>query len=107
MVVVMIKKQEGDSRFFIRKGIDYKVCDDKKFVKPFMESLFIEVFRNNKTYMIGLIYRVPNTNIDCFINKLNELIEPIKNKHEVVLLGDFNIDLLQDNKYARDFQNYV
>ena len=59
------------------------------------------------TYMIGLIYRVPNTNIDCFINKLNELIEPIKNKHEVVLLGDFNIDLLQDNKYARDFQNML
>ena len=101
------KETGGGLSFFIRKGVDFRVCENMKVVQPFMESLFIEVCRNNKTYMIGLIYRVPNTNIDSFIDKVNELIEPIKNKHEVILLGDFNIDLLQDNKYSRDFQNML
>ena len=101
------KETGGGLSFFIRKGVNYKVCENMKIVQPFMESLFIEVFRNNKTYMIGLIYRVPNTNIDSFINKLNELIEPIKNRHEVILLGDFNIDLLQANRYSTEFQNML
>ena len=72
---------------------------------PFMESIFIEVTFNQKQYMIGLIYRVPNTNIDNFIDTLNNLIEPIKNKYELILMGDFNIDLLQDNNFSRKLQN--
>ena len=55
--------------------------------------------------MIGLIYRVPNTNIVSFIDILNEMIKPIENKHEVILMGDFNIHLLQDNRYTWDFPN--
>ena len=50
-----------------------------KVIQPFMEALFIEVFFNNRKYMIGLIYRVSNTNIASLIDKLNEMIEPIEN----------------------------
>ena len=103
MVLIVIRNLVEDSHFFIRQGVEYKVCENMKVIQPFMEALFIEVFFNNRKYMIGLIYRVTNTNINSFIDGLNEMIEPIENKHEVILMGDFNIDLLQDNRYTRDF----
>ena len=60
-----------------------------------METLFVEVKYNDKNYMLGIVYRIPNTNVDSFINKINEIIEPIRNNYELVLTGDFNICLLQ------------
>ena len=72
-----------------------------------MESLFIEVCRNKKTYLIGLIYRTPNTDRNIFIDRWNEIIEPIRSRHELILLGDFNIDLLKDNTFSRNFQNML
>ena len=72
---------------------------------PFIETLFIEVPHNNKTYLIGVIYRVPDTNKNLFTEKINSLLEPLKSNYEVVLVGDFNICLLQDNNHTLNFQN--
>ena len=74
---------------------------------PFIETLFIELSINQKNYIIGLVYRRPNEDIDIFNVTLNNLIEPIRNKNEVILLGDFNIDLLKDNNFSREFQNML
>ena len=101
------KDTGGGLSFFIKNDISYKVCDSMNLMLPFVESLFIEVSFNQKNYIIGLIYRVPNTNVDNFNDTINTLVEPIRNKHEVILLGDFNIDLMQDNKHTRDFQNML
>ena len=95
----------GGLSFFVKSGLDYIVCNNMNIMLPFMESIFIEVTFNQKQYMIGLIYRVPNTNINNFIDTLNNLIEPLKNKYEVILMGDFNIDLLQDNNCSRKLKN--
>ena len=101
------KESGGGLSFFIKQGVEYKVCEHLNSMEPYMESLFLEVTRNSKTYLVGLIYRIPNTNVDLFIDKMNEIIEPIRNKQELILLGDFNIDLLQDNSYSNDFQNML
>ena len=55
--------------------------------------------------MIGVIYRVPNTNVNEFIEKLNGIIEPIRNNYEVTLIGDFNICLMKDNNHTNSFRN--
>ena len=44
-------------------------------------------------FIIGGIYRVPNTNIDRFLEKFNSIIEPLKSTHKITLLGYYNIDL--------------
>ena len=93
----------GGLSLFIKQGLSFTICNHLNIMEPYMESLFIEVNYNDNKKIIGLIYRIPNTNSKLFINKLNQLLESIDNKHELILLGDFNIDLLKDNTHARDF----
>ena len=69
-----------------------------------MECCFIEINFNNKKYLIAVICRIPNTEIDLFIDKFNEIIEPLKANSEVIILGDFNIDLLKDDTHKNSFE---
>ena len=50
------------------------------------------------------MYRTPNTNTKLFIEKFNEIIEPLKSSHEIIILGDFNINLLNDNSNKNMFE---
>ena len=76
-------------------------------ILPFIETLFIEVSVNKKVYTLGLIYRVPNNDPDIFNVTLNNLLEPIRNNNEIILLGDFNINLLNDSDCTKEFQNMI
>ena len=83
----------------------YKVRADLNVVLPYLETLFIELTFENKLYMIGVIYRVPNTDVNEFIEKLNEIVEPLKNSHELILVGDFNVCLMKNNNQTNSFRN--
>ena len=53
--------------------------------------------------MIAGIYRIPNTDISSFIEKLNEILEPLKTSSELILLGDYNINLLNEDSNKNSF----
>ena len=69
-----------------------------------MESSFFEIKFNRQNYLIGGIYRVPDTNITDFINHFNNIIEPIRSTHKVILLGDYNIDLFKNDNNKHNFE---
>ena len=99
------KEKGGGISIFIRDNLQYKVREDLNVMLPYMETLFIELSFNHKIYIIGVVYRVPNTNVNSFNDKLNEIIEPIKNNYEVVLVGDFNVCLMKENNHSNSFRN--
>ena len=70
------------------------------------ESMWIEIMSNNVKYVIGGIYRHPNTNISEFKEKLLLTTNKIRRNKRCIFLGDLNIDL---NKYAFDMntKNFV
>ena len=100
-----LKEKGGGISIFIKENLQYKVREDLNVILPYMETLFIELTFNNKLYLIGVIYRVPNTNVHVFNETLNGIIEPIKNSYEIVLVGDFNICLMKDNNHSNSFKN--
>ena len=59
---------------------------------------------NNQKYLIGVVYRIPNTNIYLFIDELNRLLKPIRTNYKLILVGDYNIDLKRDDNYKNDFK---
>ena len=72
------KEKGGGISIFVKESLQYKVREDLNVTLPYMETLFIEITFNSKTYIIGVIYRVSNTNVQLFNETLNGIIEPIK-----------------------------
>ena len=63
-----------------------------------LESVFIEIcYKNKKNIIVGCIYRHPVMDLDEFNNEyFDPLMEKLlKEDKKLVLLGDFNIDLLK------------
>ena len=59
-----------------------------------VESVWIEVAKNNKKYIIGGVYRHPNQNITEFKLSIDSILSKIsQQKHKCFIVGDFNIDL--------------
>ena len=98
------KLRGGGVSIFIKNNLQFTHRQDLTVMETYIECSFIEMKFNNDKYLIGGIYRVPNTGIDKFIEKLNKIIEPLKSSHKLILLGDYNINLLKDDKHKNDFE---
>ena len=69
------------------------------------DGLFLEVFSeheampvNQKKLILGCIYRPPRNNveaIDTFVNETSQLFEDLQRHKNVLIAGDFNLDLLK------------
>ena len=69
-----------------------------------LESIFIEIpQKTSKNIIIGCIYRHPRMHLkefnDLFLKSLTKRLTK-ENKKEVILLGDFIIDLIKSNSNA-------
>ena len=93
---------KGGALLYINESLNYKTRKDLEITKSReLESSFIEVIKPcEKNTIVGCIYRHPSMSIAefnndylrCLLDKLN-----LENKN-VVLLGDYNINLLQYDK---------
>ena len=93
----------GGALIYVKNDIIYKVRNDLKiYQSEKLESVFIEIIKsNNRNITVGCVYRHPSMEVNefnsLFLNTLSENLLSEKNK-EIVLLGDFNIDLLKYEK---------
>ena len=89
----------GGALLYINKRHSYKTHPDLAIYKPKkLESIFVEVVLPKKSNLIvGCIYKHPCMDIctfnDHYLNPLLDNLSKEANK-TIVLLGDFNIDLL-------------
>ena len=86
---------------YAKKGKKYKLQKDLQIYKTKqLESIFTGVAQNKERITIGFIYRHPSMELSefygrCFSNLLDNLSGENKT---VVLLRDFNADLLKCDK---------
>ena len=84
---------------YINKNINYICRTDLEIYKEKeLESVFIETISpTGKNTIIGCIYRHPCMETPEFLEShLKELLRKInKEKKKIILLGDFNIDILK------------
>ena len=99
------ESSNGGTLLYIKQGINYKLRKDLQIYKSKeLESTFVEVLEpgmSKNNMIIGCIYRHPSMELSEFNNHfLSVLLEKISKENKmVVLLGDFNADLL---KYDHD-----
>ena len=80
---------------FIKNNVSFQDRNDSYSVDDVFESIFIEidkhVFNKNSNIVIGVIYRPPNTDINCFNESLNVILDKLKNENKLCfLMGDYN-----------------
>ena len=60
----------------------------------YAESLWIETSFQKQTYLVGIVYRKPNTDILEFQESLLDALENLRvDRTKCILMGDFNINV--------------
>ena len=68
-------------------------------IEGIFESIFVEVVEEGRRYLVGSIYRPPNSDTNQFFQHLSSTLNKIKDKKSYIL-GDFNFDLLKYHENA-------
>ena len=94
----------GGVAFFVQKHIEYSVRHDIEIFDQECESLFIEIdkgqLNSDKTVIVGVIYRPPNTSIESFNTKISGIMDILKKENKYCyLMGDFNINILNSENH--------
>jgi hypothetical protein len=105
----------GGVALYILDTYDFKILEFNSR-SNIWDGLFIEVTEKNfvsssltKKLIIANIYRPPRDNIEnyrTFNEELNEILSKLQqSRQEVVVVGDFNLDLLkiQENQHIKDY----
>ncbi|XP_065662580.1 uncharacterized protein LOC136085218 [Hydra vulgaris] len=92
------ESKKGGALLYLNSNLNYIVRSDLQiYATKFLESIFVEVIYPLKSNTIfGCIYRHPSLNITEFLSiHFNPLLEKLSHEAKnIVLMGDFNIDLL-------------
>ena len=97
--------QGGGVGVYIKKQYRYNVLSNSIFLDRILETIFIELWINNKKIIIGSVYRPPNhptlTQNELF-SQFSELFCNLLNNFNsssspIYIGGDFNIDVLKYN----------
>ena len=99
----------GDTLLYIASHLSYKPRPDLNIYKANqLESTFVEIINPKKgNIVVGCIYKHPTMDVLDFKNNyLGQIFESVsKERKQVFLLGDFNINLLNynDHQPTNDF----
>ena len=107
-------RRGGGVTLAIKSGIPYKIRGDSEYFDNEMEGLFIEidkqVFGTTSDLIIGIIYQMPNSSIDIFIDWINDILNIIHRESKICyFLGDLNIDLLkyEEHRLTSEFLDLI
>jgi endonuclease/exonuclease/phosphatase family metal-dependent hydrolase len=89
--------------------------DIHKHLNPFNgitndgSKYMVENFNINtrKTINIVFVYRVHSCSISAFLNKLQIIIQHSPEHYPIIIMGDFNVDILKDNNHGKTKQKLL
>src|SRR3989442_991414 len=91
----------GGMGVFTHKSLKIKIRNDlyiKSTSNNTIENIWMVVSKSNKKFVIGCLYRHPNSFISEFCQLMDIAMSKLnKSKHPCICLGDTNVDLLKFN----------
>ena len=103
----MIKKKGSGVAMYIHESISFTRNNDFSVSNENIESLFITVNYEATPIHIGTVYRPPSGDISKFNDAILKLLSGFKAKENVILMGDFNINLFSNGKNKQSFKDNV
>ena len=105
-------RRRGGLFIFLLESLSYKVRDDLVVNSSAIECcLYVEVFsKNSKSNVLNLTYHPPNGDPNELENDFKNILSKLEiTNKELVLVGDFNINVLDFNesKMVQSFVNLM
>ena len=92
----------GGVAAYIHNSVNYKILPLHVLHS---ESLWLELIDNKHVFIVGIIYRKPNTSVSEFHTSLLDVLCSIKlDKKQCILMGDFNMDFSKPDISIDNFQ---
>lgn len=92
--------KSGGVAIFCKDGIKASLI-----TKNFKEKMnFLCIHINDIDMNIAVFYKIPTANNDVFLNCINNVLE---NNSKMILVGDFNIDLLSKKPEVKKYLNII
>ena len=105
----------GGVAIYLLENLQYEILTTNSNTNIW-DSLFIKVSTNygniSKKIILGNLYRPPRPtveNIQTFMNELEPVLNNLRNYKNVVIMGDFNLNLLafQENSNINEFLEFM
>lgn len=103
-------QRRGGTCILIKNEFDYTplLHITNQFACPYsFECCGVEL--KNYNLIIICVYRIPNSNVDIFFEKLSLLLGKVtkSDKKQVIICGDWNIDMLKDNVKSKELKTIL
>ena len=91
-------RKGGGVAIYTKKEYTVSVMDELSLSQSFIESLFIYTKISSFNIIVGCIYRPPGAVFDQFMVSISDVLLKLKkyNNHIIVIGGDFNINLINN-----------
>jgi len=108
--------EHGGVAMYIRDNIQFRILESSVksnvFDGQFIEISFKDTCKHSRKLIMGNIYRPPHKttdNIKLFMNELNSILHRIGRYKNIILSGDYNIDLLkcEENNVTNNFLDFI
>ena len=84
----------GGVSLFICDSIMYCELLEFNMVCEYIECVFVKINCMGHNFIVGVVYRPPNSNISDFNDSIHDILEKVSN-YPCYIMGDFNLDLLK------------
>ncbi|KAL5252854.1 hypothetical protein ACHWQZ_G015578 [Mnemiopsis leidyi] len=91
---------------YIHESLSATVIQSVSDTTQNLESLFVTTRSNSKEATFGVLYRPPNGEFSSFLNELTAILQLLPKK-SVQLMGDLNVNLLNDSKERLELEEVM
>ena len=102
-----IKKGSGVA-MYVRNTFNFVIDKGMSTLTGDIEVLFIKINNETNSIIVGTVYRPPSGNHKKFLESMRNILSNLDKKEEnIIIMGDFNINLFIDNKQRSAFEEAI
>lgn len=103
-------RRGGGVAVYVGNNLNAKIIPDMSINHDACETLFVRVNNNQQNFIVSSCYRPPSSNFNVFNSLFEEKLRSLNtNTCDLVVCGDFNLDLLEidSNLSSSEFLNMM
>ena len=102
------KKKGSGVAMYVRNTFNFVIDKEMSILTGDIEALFIKINNGTSSIIVGTVYRPPSGNQKKFLESMANILSNLDKKEEnIIIMGDFNINLFIDNKQRSAFEEAI